>query len=460
VCWLTVPTALLQAVVSLADLTTSFFTAAAGLFAIAVVRRHGRAHLLTCLAAGCLAIGAKPQAAVFVVPAVAVAVFRQWRRDRASSRLLLLTSPAAFLIAGWPYVQNLAFFGHVSGLRSIEWLVVHPGLPSFVKNAQLMGAHLFPWPRVGFAGFLTGPGLGALWMILVPAGLARLAWTRIRATEPRDRIRSAYCALSLLFFVSILFVMRHQPSVTRFVLPAVALLSVAAAHAIEAAPRGGLARPVIVGVLAAAGAVVVCHHAERDVRGRLTAQGLECVSRHGLRPRCLAFKSPEGMCGREHRPVAVLAQGIAETGPGRRIGVLGSQGYPERLLFGRRFSNVLVPLSYRRTMDRSDLDRLGLDALWMEKGGHAPLLLFRLGPPPPVEEGPEGWRLATFYGFDAPFDSAIRQSTERIDVGPVRRLLEERDLGWEARPVGSIGVMYVRAAGTRQGTSRAEEDAP
>jgi hypothetical protein len=364
-CWFFIPSALGQANVSLVDVISAFFTTAAVAFAVASVRRPG-ASTWTCLAAAALAVGTKTQVVLGVVPAVAVASCAAWRAGRRPTWLGVGGGLAlVFALAGVGLVQNQRLFGSPFGFASVTWIVSDPGWGTLVKNLEAILAPLDPDSALispywviqdwSLAAAFSAWGLGLVWLAALLGALGHLAWRAVRRTPAPNRSEMLYVAGAVGFMIATLFVMRHQPTLTRFLLPAAAVLTPLIAPALETRlARPGWRRAVTAVVLSGLGAWVLVVWSVADLRGRTRPPG------------SFDFKPVSEMCDGPFVPLAQAFEELARRHGVPRVGIVTSHYSIQRLLFGPRFSNVLVPLSYAPPRDLLDLDRLDLDAVWLE----------------------------------------------------------------------------------------------
>lgn len=421
-CWLAVPAALRQATTSNVDVAAAFFTCAAGALALGARRRGGAWLVHTCLAAAALAVAAKPQTLPFAAGCAALALVVRWR-DRSAPALVrsVLVAVLAALVVAPPFVQNALAYGSPSGLASVRWVVVNPSVPTLAKNLQLLLLPLTggrgldgafpPWPIRVTA---WQQGLGFPWLALMAAALATVAVRAMRA--PRlHALATLYATAGLVYAGTVLFTLRHQPSLDRFALPAAAVLTPLVACVIV-----GRARVAVLAGIWTLGALALLDGAQVDRARRRSASPPPTFGAYGDVP------------GR--RDLATLARAgdrLAAGGRGRRIGLLTAQGgFFQRLLLGPRFENVLVPLSDDPPLELAAADRLRLDALVIEIGGDFSQQLFRRRFVPPVAPPADGWRLTARDAFDDDFRRAYELGVEYPSFEPTARLFGRAGSGW------------------------------
>jgi hypothetical protein len=440
-CWLAVPVALHQATTSNVDVVAAFFAAAASALAVGCLRRGGAWLAWTCFASACLAVGAKPHTLPLAAPCAMVALLALWRVRRtralrALPALLLL----ATLVAGLHLVQNHRAFGSASGLASVQWVVLNPGLPTLAKNLQLVllpltGGRGFdgafsPWP---LPQGLIGHGLGAPWLLLGAAGVAVAAVRGIRTRRGRG-LPLAYAAIGLAYAGTVLFTLRHQPSVDRFLLPAAAVLTPLLSFLFV-----GRARVPMLACVWTMGSWTLLHWSRLDLAQRSTSDP---------RPRFWSYADAQGTA--ELATLARAADRLAAEARGRRIGLVTPQGAFQRLLLGPRFENVLVPLSHDPPLELAAADRLRLDALMISVPGSLALQLFRPRFVTPRYPPSDGWRLTARDSFDSDFLRAYELAVEYPDFERTARLFGRPGSGWSIDPgVRSGALFFVRRSGAR-----------
>jgi hypothetical protein len=442
-CWFSIPTALGQANVSWVDVVASSFTAAVAAFAIASVRRPGVATW-TCLAAAGLAMGTKTQAVVIAVPATAVALSAAWRAGRRPSwRALAAGLMLVGALAAVGPAQNLWRFGSPLGYASVAWVVSNPGLTTFAQNLQLVLAPLNPFldrftPEGSLQGWslvgaLSAQGLGLIWLVAMMGALGHYAWRCARGARG-GRLEAIYVAGALAFFASTLFAMRHQPSVIRFLLPAAALLTPLIGPAIEpwlARPGWRSVAPAL--LLAAAGGWVMLVWSVADLKGRVQS----------ISP--LVFKSYQDMCDSPLRGVANAFDGLGADREVPRVGVFSQQYFQQRFFFGPRYSNVVVPLSSAPELDLALLDRLCLDAVWLDASFPAVQLFRQPFSRPPVRSA-ESWRMASLSSYRESFVRALSEAVEYRSFEDLALRLARRGSGWGVAFADAHGLLFTRQA--------------
>lgn len=444
-CWISIPTALGQAILSTVDVIAAFFVAATVAFAVAGVSRPG-ASTWTCLAAAALAVGTKTQVVLLAFPAAALALGAAWRSGRRPTwRHVAGAVALAYLLAGVGLVQNLLRFGSPYGYESVAWVVGAPGWRTFALNLQLLLAPLNPVPwlispvgrveKWSLPGALSGLGLGLLWVVAMIGALARFAWRAARRRPAPSSFEALYLAGAAAFMASTLFVMRHQPSVTRFALPAVAMLTPLMAPAFDVwLKRGGWRRVALAVTLAAASSWVMLVWAVADFKGRV---------RLG-RP-TLEFKPMAEMCD---APYTTLAHGFEDLGRDYghpRVGIITGHYFYQRFFFGPRYENVVIPLCYAPGQDLALLDRLGLDAVWVDVT-FATTELFRrpFTPPPRVAQPAEPWLFTSLDTFREGFIRSVQDAVEYRSYEPLVMRLARRGSGWGVSFADSWGVLFTR----------------
>lgn len=432
-CWLAIPVALAQAATANVDLVAAFFAGASSALAVACLRRGEPANGWAAFACAALTVGTKPQAALVALVACACASHLFWRRDGARALRRAPAVAALFLVlGGLGPLANARTYGSPAGLTSVEWVVLSPGAATLAKNAQLvalpftaehgLGVPLPGWPAN------TAPvsrGLGVLWLGALAIAVPLAGW-RLARERALFAPAAVYLALGLVFFVFVAAVMRHQPSVDRFLLPAAAVLT----PALGAAFSGRRLRRVTVPLAVLLGTFILLHWAS-----------IERARRRGPHRR---FWTAGDLVGPQLGSLLQAAQDLTRGGPGSRIGLVSAQTSIQRLLLGRRFQNVLVPLSVDPPVDRAALDRLQLDAVVVEIGSGFQLELFReaFRAPP---RAPESWKMTAVDAFDEDFLRAYRAAVHYPDFGRTALLLGARGSGWRLKKeVRANGLFFVR----------------
>ena len=441
-CWLAVPAALRQATTSNVDVIAAFFTSATGALALGAVRRGGAWFAWTCLAAASLAVAAKPQTLPFAAGCAILALF-MLSRARSAPVLTRSTLVAALvvLVVAPPFVQNTLAYGSPSGLAAVRWVVVNPGFRTLVKNLQLLllpltGGRGFdgafpPWPLRVTA---WQQGLGFPWLALMTAALAVVVVRGLRAPR-RHALLTAYAAVGLVHAGTVLFALRHQPSLDRFALPAAAVLTPLAAWVVA-----GRLRVAVLAAIWTLGSLALLDWAQ-----------LDCQRRRSSSPPPI-FRAYGDLEGRTD--LATLARAgdrLAADGRGRRIGLLTAQGgFFQRLLLGPRFENALVPLSHDPPLELAAADRLRLDALVVEIGGDFSHQLFRRHFVPPSGAPADEWRLTARDAFDDDFRRAYDLGVEYRSFERTARLFGRAGSGWVLdRSVRANTLVFVRGTENR-----------
>jgi hypothetical protein len=439
-CWLAVPAALRQATTSNVDVIAAFLTIATGALAIGAVRR-GRAWLATtCLASAALAVAAKPHTLPFAAACAAVALFvlSRERSGRVLARSALVAVLGVLVVAP-PFVQNTLAYGSPSGLASVRWVVVSPGFRTLAKNLQLLLLPLtggrgfdgaFPaWP---FREAAREQGLGLPWLALTMAALSVGVVRAVRSPR-RHALPLAYATAGLVYAGTVLFALRHQPSVDRFALPAAAVLTPLLAWVLV-----GRARVAALAGIWTLGSLALLDWAQLDFDRRRSSFPPPLFGSYGDFP------------GR--RDLSTLARAgdrLAAGGRGRRIGLLtGQGGFFQRLLLGPQFQNALVPLGHDARLEPASADRLRLDALVIDVGADFSLQLFRRQFVPPAAPSAGGWRPTAREFFDDDFLHAHEQGVEYRSFEHVARLFGRAASGWVLdRSVRANTLVFVRGTG-------------
>ncbi|HET9314984.1 MAG TPA: hypothetical protein VFQ51_05315 [Vicinamibacteria bacterium] len=442
-CWFYVPAALSQANICFVDVIATFFTAATVAFAVTAVARPGWSTW-TCLAAGALAVGTKTQVIAGVLPAVAVALGAAWRAGRRPTWRGWAGGVAlVFVLAGVGLVQNQLLFGSPVGYESVAWVVGAPGWRTLALNVQTILAPVNPFPRLlspigstekwSLLAALSGQGLGLLWVVAIVAAFGRFGWRAIRGRPAPSRSEMGYVVVAAGFMLATLYVMRPQPSIARFVLPAVAVLSPLIANGLQ----GWLARPgwrlVPLALLSAAGSWILLSWGVADFKGR-------------VRPGTRQFKSRLEMCDSPMRPVAAAFDELALRHAVPRVGVVSNQYFQQRFFFGSRYANVVVPLSYASEQELAALDRLALDAIWVEATFPGVPLFRRRFTPPPAWKAE--WRYKSPQTFLPDFARAAEKSVEFRSFEGFAVRLGRRGSGWGVAFADSHGMLFTRQATT------------
>jgi hypothetical protein len=419
-CWFVIPSVLDQALWSLNDLLAAFFVAASASF---VVRRRDASAYgpVTALASAVLGTFTKTHVAAFTVP---LALYASWRIARDHPRVRvpgsILAVPAILVLGGSFHLQNAWVWGDPTGLASNRWLVVHPSFAGFLKNVEFAAAPLTRLfardaglvKRVWLAA--SEPGLGLFWLVPALVSLAALGRAALTAEGRALRPWLAQAALAMGGGALVCAVLRHQPSQARYLLPAAALLAVTFAWTFDRLVRPPRLRAVAA-ALACAGAGLVLWHwvvFERYLRSH---------------PR--------------YRDLEPLAAAVTRLGPVARIGLLTGAFFPENLFFGDGYRHRVVPLSYDPPRSGDALERLRLDALWLETQGGCGTVVFRrdFTPPPPI--GEQNRRASSTY--DADFTRAYDASVVWVDHRPTLLAAAESS-SWAVGLRHPRGVWLVR----------------
>jgi hypothetical protein len=436
-CWLAVPAALRQATTSNVDVVAAFLTIATGALALGALRRGGAWLTWTCLASAALAVAAKPHTLPFAAGCAALALYVSWREGSGPVLARLpLVAALAVLVAAPPFVQNTIAYGSPSGLASVRWVVVNPGFPTLAKNLQLLLVPLtggrgldgaFPaWP---LRMTVWQQGLGLPWLVLMAAALAVVVVRAVRAPR-RQALLAAYATVGLVHAATVLFALRHQPSLDRFALPAAAVLTPLVAWVVA-----GRSRVVVLGCIWMLGSLALMDWARIDCARRRTSSPP---------PLFRAYDDLQGTTG-----LASLARAgdrLAAEGRGRRIGLLTAQGgFFQRLLLGPRFENALVPVSHDPPLDLAAAERRHLDALVVEVGGDFSHQLFRPRFVPPPAPPADEWRLTARDVFDDDFRRAYELGVEYRSFERTARLFGRAGSGWVLdRTVRANTLVFVR----------------
>ena len=289
-----------------------------------------------------------------------------------------------------------------------------------------------PWSLVGA---LIGPGLGLLWLVMVLGALGHFAWRFVRGGPRPGRLESLYVVVAAGFMLSTLILMRHQPSIPRLVLPAAAVLTPLIAPALERClARPGWRRTAVIAALAATGSGILAMWARAELRGR-------------VRPTVsFEFKPQVEMCDAPFAPLADACDELARRHGVPRLGVITSQYFYQRFFFGSRYSNVVIPLSYATGNDLASLDRLALDAIWLE-ATFPNVPLFRQPFVPPAAESGTSWRVSPLV-YDEDFGRALNRSAELRSYEDLALRLARRGSGWGVSFADSHGILFTRQATT------------
>lgn len=451
--WLTVPAVLTQIVTSRVDLVIAFFLASTIFFYERHVRTPALGLLSTALASAAVAVGTKPQGSFAAVVVGLLLVRRLFRQDRCFLAKGVLVGVVLLALVAAPfYVEMLLRMGGLSGLDGLAYLHVHPGLASFAKNLELALAPLLMWkfrtaagarPEVPFGSLweaLAGDAysLGFLWLAAFLVALALFLFGLAR----RRRLfwQPAYLPLLLggLSALVTLFVMRHQPSVTRFLLPSVALLTPLVALALERLDARPVASLLAASVLLLAGSFVLAENFVSAASGRFLVRATT-RSVWDVEPRPEVWRYPPDAWSFS----AALDDISKKRGP-LRIGVLSGGNCLERLFFGSAYEHTVVPLAYAPPQSPGDL--ADLDALWVgswpEKRGFQ-MGLFRHQVSSASAPGPESYGVTDFHGFDRDFSNAIVDSLWIYDASKVANLLSFQT-NWYKAVVTDDAILFVK----------------
>lgn len=431
--WLTIPAVLTQIVTSRVDLVIAFFLAAAVYFYERHVRAPGLALFATALASAAVAVGTKPQGSFAAVVVCVLLVVRLLRQDRRLLPPVALVGAALLALVAAPfYVEMVSRMGDLSGLDALAYLHVHPAPASFTKNLEFVLAPLLVWKFQ--AGHGTDPGvpftdvvdalagdayaLGFLWvavfLVALVAFAAELSWRR------RFSWQAAHVPLVLggLSALVTLFVMRHQPSVTRFLLPSIALLTPIAALLIDRLDQRPVASLLASSVVLLVGSGVLAENLVWAASGRVIVRSTT-ASIWDVEPRPETWRYPNEAWGFS----GVLDDISKKRGP-LRIGVLSGGNCLERLFFGVSYEHRVVPLTYSPPQGPGDL--ANLDALWVgswpEKHGFKMGLFRHEVSSARAEPAKSNW-VTNFHGFDQDFSNAIVASLWTFDASSVVNLL-------------------------------------
>lgn len=369
-----------------------------------------------------LAVGTKPQLGL-VALLLAPALFRQWWRSRRRAANASIVAAAAALVLAPFALENLATFGSASGPETLVFLVTRPGLATFCKNAVLLFSPLMPWlydPRAATDWKLnyidahnaaTQEGLGLVWPPLV---FAALAWSLLGG--PRRRASRAEI-IGLVYFVVLMFAMRHQLALDRYVLPSIALLSVAVGRLAQAIEDLDNVFSAVfpLALLGAAGFVMYVN--ERDIY----------LYRRGLLPESNGVGGSEAA---RYDPELRPALEFLESRPPLRIGLLTSQSAPVRLFFGRRFEHVPVPLSFSLPADQKSFDALALDAIWFWGSGRCEVQIFKERFDGPRPHFRESYAVTSFRDLDADYVRAAEAVATYPDMCSTLGFLDQ---SWRVR---------------------------
>lgn len=437
-CWLTIPAALVQAATSNVDLIASFFAAAACALALTCLRGGTGWTAWTCIASAALAVGTKPQTLPLAVACSVAALVALRRTGRAPLLRLLPLLLLATLLGGMHPLRNARALGSPSGLTSVGWLMLNPGLPTLAKNAQLV---LLPltggvglarqFPRWTLTQTLFERGLGVVWPVVISGALLAALARRIRARGLRP-VPTAYALLALAYGIAVLFTMRHQPSVDRFFLPAAAVLTPVASVLFV-----GRIRAVALAVVWALGCGALFHCVQTELARRAP-------------PHAGRFLRYSDVAGSDWDSLVRASERLAREGRGRRVGIVTGQSVMQRLLLGSRFQNVLVPLSHDPPLALATLERLRLDAVYIAADRAFNLQLFR-GPWAPPPAAPDRGLLTARDGFDEDFLRAYRLAVEFRRFDRTALLLGGAGSGWDLDPSVRCNALYF----VRRPTSRA-----
>jgi hypothetical protein len=432
--WLSIPLVIEQATDTQVDVSAAFFVVTALYFSARDRAEPSRFRLATAAAAALLAIGTKTQTVVFALPILIWLTWRLWRRDHGILPLAGgLAAVFAFLAFAAFQVLNWRLWGAPSGLRSVASVVVDPGWASLAKNIAKIGAPLTFWfwstpPFAGILDAMTSPGLGLLWVGAVTAALCLLSWrlvTRRSGGWRRDEVGLA--ALGVSGALLLLFVMRHQPSIDRFFLPATASLTPLVAVALDrlAARRARFALLLFLVVPASA---LLFQGSVKSWRER----------RSGGEPLAEADRYGAGLAPIAHSLDALFAGG------GARVGLVTSQYFPVGMFFGSRYQNTVQDFSYEPALLARALSAGALDAVWVEAGSGCQLQLFRRDFTPPKPRR-QSWRVTEFRTFDADFLNDYGATVYYLDTVPIIRDLVAA--GWSVVAASPRGTLFGRGGG-------------
>lgn len=437
--WFTVPSAAAQASLTMVDVTASAFVVAAVYF---LVRRPAEPfHLFTSLLATGLAVGTKHHLLVIGVPLAVLATVALFRRHPAAlPRVALGIAAAALPLGGAFALQNWTVWGNPGGLPSVRWVVVGPGLASFVKNLELLLVPLVPWwPggqgwAYGWKETLTGEGFGLYWIALAGVSLALLAWD---LAHDRGRDLGPWLVpvgSSLGAGLVLVATLRHQHAVYRFLLPLGALLTVLFAWTFERLATRARGRWILL-ALAWTTAVWVlgCHGYWNLAKRRPGGAWLGESQRYGT----------------DLEPFAVEIDRRSRDRP-LRVGVMSGQYFFEGLFLGRGYRNTPVPLSYHPPATLREIDALGLDVLWVGTAYRCQEDLFRRALRAPAAARTISWTPAT-RDFDADFMNAYAAAIELADARPTLQALGEPGSTWGLVAHNQRGALFARGDGRRFG---------
>lgn len=443
-CWFGIPCVLEQAARSMVDVTASFFVAATVFFLVRGPR--GAYAPITGLACSALAIGTKTPAAVFALPLAAACAWRLWRdRPRALAGVAGLGLPAILALGGSFHIANARVWSDASGPASIRWVVLFPSLASLGKNAELV-AHpfvtLLAWR--GEARFVdtawaaaTGYGFGLGWLALSALTGILLAAGLIRRSRRRCWPWAALWALGCGGALALCFALRHQDAVLRFLLPAAALVTPTFAWTFDrlAATSG---RRCLAMALAGAGVSLLLWRWEGSERFSRRRDGRDLARSERFGP--------------DLEPLAATAATL-DLGPRPHWGLLTPDYFPEGVFFGPRYRNRLVPLSYEPPRNLGEIERLGLDALFVDTRDGCSIALFRREFARPVAR-PQQNRRARPDSYDEDFVRAYGESVLRVDLKPTVRALADPSSGWGVVTTTARGALFVKGRGDRVDVAR------
>jgi len=436
--WLSIPAVSLQIITSQGGLVMSFFFAATGYFVRRDVAEPSRAHLLTALTAGALAVGTKPQTSLVLLLLGVLLVARMLGPHRASLRTNVLASAGLAAFVGLPFYAAMLFrLGDVTGLGGLTFIHVHPAVGTLTKNVTLCLSPLLVWlfkkeaatdpcvPHSDLTDAYLGndASLGLTWVLVAIALGTFLVWKR-RPTREGLLISPGF--LGLVSIGITLFVMRHQPAVVRFILPAAALVSAAFAPLFDALP--GRARDVGRGLALGLSLPLLVAHGVENLKSRVTP--LSWAQYFERQPNRLDLRTDLGRYPKEVHPALLELAWQARAG-NVRLGLISSSTGFERMAFGERFEVTVVPLSYALPQSPEEIARLEINAFllssWPPTGFTFYMLKHEMPSGVAIEEG----LLPTCYrDFDEPFRRAVGATMWQLDATPLINMLTLPDSKW------------------------------
>lgn len=457
--WFSIPSVLGQITISLVDIIIAFFVATSVYFMLSYRHHRSMFALIAAFVSCSLAVGVKSQAAAL---ALCIGLYCIWQcrfHKPLHRKIFMVAASISLLFLALPfYLENYFLMHSISGIDANQLIHIHPSISSLLKNTELILAPTFFWfwfppfknntdiPYHNIFEASRVEGIGLIWLSVCLTSITYIVVRLFLKNRLQIKPAAIVVGFGVFFLTFILFVMRHQPSVNRFALAALPIITPASALFLDGvALKNKKTRFIFTTLIVAAVIYVMRFYALDNFLSRLVP-----ASRPAFLIGNLNKILPLDEESRYYDALSPFAHAINEMSKahGIRIGLLTPQYSREGFAFGNGYTNTVVPLSYNPPQTTFDLDKLQLDALWISASTGNQLQLWHVTLPKSIDVADKSWQVTTFKTYDKDFLRAHEHAVFYQDISPILSSLIGTSSDWHLVLANETGLLFAKGRDT------------